>query len=94
MDPTATELPIEHVEFVAEWQAKLFAMVAALVANDVFDWADFRTQLIRLNHSLSTDPDEAKLATDLSLWAYALHNLLHERVLAPAENIADSRDTP
>ena len=70
-----TGLPFERVEFAAEWEARLFAMVATLVAKEVFDWPDFRAHLVRHNHS-TTD-------TDLSLWAHALRSLLHERGLLP-----------
>lgn len=84
MDQPTTDLPIDQVEFVAEWEARLFAIVATLVANDVFGWADFRTHLVRLNHSRSTDADEVELPTDLSLWAHALRSLLRERGLLPS----------
>lgn len=82
--PLTTDLPIDQIEFVAEWEARLFAIVATLIANDVLDWADFRTNLVRLNHSRSTTPDEAELSTDLSLWAHALRSLLRERGLLPS----------
>ena len=81
--PRVAGLLLGQVEFRAEWEARLFAIVSTLVANSVFEWADLRTHLVRLNHSQSDDPDEEKLSTDLSLWAFALRNLLHERGLLP-----------
>ena len=75
------DLLLDQVDFAAEWEARVFAIVATLVANNVFEWADFRTHIVRLNGAVSDDPDGEKLSTDLSLWAYALRNLLHERGL-------------
>jgi hypothetical protein len=81
--PIATEHILAQMELRAEWEARLFAIVATLIANNVFEWADFRARLVRLNCSQSDNPDEEKLSTDLLLWAFALRNLLQERGLLP-----------
>lgn len=78
--PTMADL-LEQVDFAADWEARLAAIVAALIANDVFDWAEFRAHIVRLNGALTNDTGVEKLSTDLSLWAHALRNLLNERGL-------------
>ena len=75
-----TEAFLPAVEFGAEWQARLFAMVASLISSGVFEWSDLRAHIVRANNSVSDSPDQAG-STDLSLWAYALRNLLGERGL-------------
>ncbi len=82
MDDAAAEELFPPVEFGAEWQARLFAMVATLISTGVFEWPDLRAHLVRGNNPASASPGEAG-STDLSLWAYALRNLLGELGLLP-----------
>jgi hypothetical protein len=72
------QLPIHNLEFSAEWEARIYAIVATLASNRQVEWPEFQSRVQHMEKLCLSDHGSSQQLVNFDLWLRAIRELLQE----------------
>ena len=87
--PAAPPRSNGELVFAEPWESRAFGLAMTLHAGGVFEWEDFRRQLIAAVAEAEGDPDPDESWSYYRCWLTALERVLAERGVLTTEELVD-----
>ena len=87
--PAAPPRSNGELVFAEPWESRAFGLAMALHAGGVFEWEDFRAQLIVAVAEAEREPDAQESWSYYRCWLLALERVLADRGVVGSEELLD-----